>query len=161
MRRRPTLPWRNLISATNSVTGWLCKNGANLSRGLDQVSNILRRVILTLLSVLLMTTTAHAQAEATAQEFLDKFEHADATERQTILILINSLAEGVSWADAYNQARGVARLFCPPGLLFSMQPEQLMDIFRREVEARPVLRQEPWQRATIEALRNVFPCKRR
>ena len=124
------------------------------------MSNTLRRAILILLSVFLVTATAHA-TEATAQEFLDKFEHADATERQTILILINSLAEGVSWADAYNQARGVARLFCPPGLLFSMQPEQLMDIFRREVEARPVLRQEPWQRAMIEALRNVFPCKRR
>jgi hypothetical protein len=50
-----------------------------------------------------MTTTAHAQSEATAQEFLDKFEHADATERQTILILIKGLAEGVAWADAYNQ----------------------------------------------------------
>jgi len=87
-----------------------------------------------------MTATAHAQAEATAQEFLDKYEHADTTERQTILILIKGLAEGVSWADAYNQARGVARLYCPPGLFFSMQPEQLMDILRREVEARPVIR---------------------
>ena len=82
-------------------------------------------------------------------------------ERQTILILIKGLAEGVAWADAYNQSRGVARVYCPPGHFFSLQPEQLMDIFRREVEARPVLRQEPWQRATIEALRNVFPCKRR
>jgi len=36
------------------------------------VSNILRRAILTLVSVFLMTTTAEAQAEATAQEFLDK-----------------------------------------------------------------------------------------
>jgi len=35
----------------------------------------------------------------------------------------------------------------------------LMDILRREVEARPVIGQEPWQRATIEALRNVFPCR--
>ena len=141
--------------------GSSCGSGTNLSRGLGQVSNILRRAILILLSVFLMTTTAHAQAEATAQEFLDKFEHADATERQTILILIKGLAEGVAWADTYKQSRGVARVYCPPGHFFSLQPEQLMDIFRRKVEARPVLRQEPWQRATIEALRNVFPCKRR
>ena len=84
------------------------------------MSNILRRAILILLSVFLMTATTHAEVEATAQEFLDKYEQADATERQTILILIKGLAEGVSWADAYNQARGVARLYCPPSLLFSM-----------------------------------------
>ena len=126
------------------------------------MSNILRRAILILLSVFLMTTTAHAQAEATAQEFLGKYEQADATERQTIPILIKGLAEGVAWADASNQVSWRrSRLYCPPGRFFSLQPEQLMDIFRREVEASPVLRQQPWQRATIEALRNVFPCNRR
>ena len=82
------------------------------------MSNILRRAILILLSVFLLTATAHAEVEATAQEFLDKYEHADATERQTILILINGLAEGVSWADAYNQARGVARLIALPAAFF-------------------------------------------
>jgi hypothetical protein len=123
------------------------------------VSNILRRAILILLSVFLMTATAHAEAEATAQEFLGKYEQADDTERQTILILIKGLAEGVAWADASNQARGVARLYCPPGRFFSLQPEQLMDILRRELEVRPAMGQEPWQRATIEALRNVFPCR--
>jgi len=39
-------------------------------------------------------------------------------ERQTILILIKGLAEGVAWADASNQARGVARLYCPSRPLF-------------------------------------------
>ena len=50
-----------------------------------------------------------------------------------------------------------AQLITGPGHFFSLQPEQLMDIFRREFESRPVVRQEPWQRTTIEALRNVFP----
>jgi hypothetical protein len=117
-----------------------------------------------LLSVFVMTATAHA-VEATAQEFLDKYEHGDAAERQTLLIVIKGLEEGVTWADAYNQAHGVARLYCPPSIalpvLFSVEPERLIDMLRREVEARPVIRQKPWQLATIEALRNVFPCKRR
>ena len=124
------------------------------------MSDIMLRAILILLSVFVMTATAHA-VEATAEEFLDKYEHEDATERQTLLIDIKGLQEGVSWADAYNQARGVARLYCPPGVLFFLEPERLIDMLRREVEARPVIRQEPWQLATIEALRNVFPCKRR
>ena len=47
------------------------------------MSNILRRAILILLSVFLMTATAHAQAEATAQEFLGKYEQADASGRQS------------------------------------------------------------------------------
>jgi len=76
------------------------------------VSNILRATLI-LLSVFVMTPTAHA-VEATAQEFLDKYEHGDVTERQTLLIVIKGLEEGVSWADAYNQTRGVARLYCPP-----------------------------------------------
>jgi hypothetical protein len=66
-----------------------------------------------------------------------------------------------SQLHAYNQARGVARIYCPPGLIFSLEPERLLDMLRREVEARPDVRREPWQLATIAALRNVFPCKRR
>src|SRR5262249_58187569 len=46
-----------------------------------------------------MTATAHA-VEATAQEFLDKYEHGDVTERQKLLTVIKGLEEGVSWADA-------------------------------------------------------------
>ena len=124
------------------------------------MSNILLRVILILLSVFVMNSTAHA-VEATAEEFLDKYEHGDLAERQTLLSVIKGLEDGVSWADAYNQARGVARLYCPPGPIFSLEPERLIDMLRREAEARPIIRREPWQLATIEALRNVFPCKRR
>ena len=124
-----------------------------------QVSNILRAILI-LLSVFVMTATAHA-VEATAQEFLDKYEHGDVTERQTLLTIIKGLEEGVSWADAYNQGYGVARIYCPLGPIFSLEPERLIDMLRREVEARPVIGREPWQMATIEALRNMFPCKRR
>ena len=106
-----------------------------------------------------MTSTAYA-VEGTAQEFLDKYEHADVTERQTLLALIKGLENGVSWANASNQAHGVARLYCPPGRIFYQQPEELIDMLRREVEARPDIGREPWQLATIEALRKVFPCKR-
>jgi hypothetical protein len=124
-----------------------------------QVSNILRRAIAISLSALVMTSTAYA-VEGTAQEFLDKYEHADVTERQTLLILIEGLENGVSWANASSQAHGVARLYCPPGKIFYQQPEELIDMLRREVEARPDIGREPWQLATIEALRKVFPCKR-
>jgi hypothetical protein len=129
-------------------------------RGLVTVSNTLRRAILILLSVFVMTATAHA-VEATAQEFLDKYEHGDVTERQKLLTVIKGLEEGVSWADASNQAHGIARLYCPLGPIFSLEPERLIDMLRREVEARPDIRGEPWQLATIDALRNAFPCKRR
>ena len=124
-----------------------------------QVSNILRRAIAISLSALVMTSMAYA-VEGTAQEFLDKYEHADVTERQTLLILIEGLENGVSWANASSQAHGVARLYCPPGKIFYQQPEELIDMLRREVEARPDIGREPWQLVTIEALRKVFPCKR-
>jgi len=124
-----------------------------------QVSNILRRAIVISLSALAMSSTAYA-VEGTAQEFLDKYEHADVTERQTLLGLIEGLENGVSWANTSNQAHGVARLYCPPGKIFYQQPEELIDMLRREVEARPDIGREPWQLATIEALRKVFPCKR-
>jgi hypothetical protein len=70
------------------------------------------------------------------------------------------LEDGVSWANASNQAHRVARLYCPPGKIFYQQPEDLIDMLRREVEARPDIGREPWQLATIETLRKVFPCKR-
>ena len=124
------------------------------------MSNILQRAILISLSAsVMMTSTAHA-VEGTAQEFLDKYELADVTERQTLLAVIKGLEDGLSWANAYSQAHGVARLYCPPGAIFSQQPEGLIDMLRREVEARPERAREPWQLATIAALRNVFPCKR-
>ena len=123
------------------------------------MSNFLQRAILIPLSLFVMSSTASA-VEGTAQEFLDKYEHADVTERQTLLLLIKGLENGVSWANASNQAHGVARLYCPPGRIFYQQPEELIDMLRREVEARPDIGREPWQLATIEALRKVFPCKR-
>ena len=70
------------------------------------------RAILILPLVFVMTATAHA-VEATAEEFLDKYEHGDVTERQTLLTFIKGLEEGVSWADAYNQARGVRSPLLP------------------------------------------------
>jgi hypothetical protein len=124
-----------------------------------QVSNILQRAILISLSAFVMSSTAYA-VEGTAQEFLDKYEHADVTERRALLGLIEGLENGVSWANASNQAHGVARLYCPPGKIFYQHPEDLIDMLRREVEARPDIGREPWQLATIEALRKVFPCKR-
>jgi hypothetical protein len=81
------------------------------------VSNFLQRAILIPLSLFVMSSTASA-VEGTAQEFLDKYEHADVTERQTLLLLIKGLENGVSWANASNQAHGVARLYCPPGRIF-------------------------------------------
>jgi hypothetical protein len=123
------------------------------------VKNILQRAILISLLAFVMSSRAYA-AEGTAQEFLDRYEHADVTERQTLLVLIKGLEDGVSWANASNQAHGVARLYCPPGKIFYQQPEDLIDMLRREVEARPDIGREPWQLATIETLRRVFPCKR-
>jgi len=123
------------------------------------VKNILQRAILISLLAFVMISRACA-VEGTAQEFLDGYEHADVTERQTLLVLIKGLEDGVSWANASNQAHGVARLYCPPGKIFYQQPEDLIDMLRREVEARPDIGREPWQLATIEALRKVFPCKR-
>ena len=123
------------------------------------MKNILQRAILISLLAFVMSSRAYA-VEGTAQEFLDRYEHADVTERQTLLVLIKGLEEGVSWANASNQAHGVARLYCPPGKIFYQQPEELVDMLRRDVEARPDLGREPWQLATIEALRKVFPCKR-
>ena len=117
------------------------------------MSNILRAILI-LLSVFVMTATAHA-VEATAQEFLDKYEHGDVTERQTLLTIIKDLEEGVSWADAYNQGHGVARIYCPLGPIFSLEPERLIDMLRREVEARPVIGREPWQMATRGASEHV------
>jgi hypothetical protein len=123
------------------------------------VKNILQRAILISLLAFVMSSRAYA-VEGTAQEFLDRYEHADVTERQTLLVLIKGLEDGVSWANASNQAHGVARLHCPPGKIFYQQPEDLIDMLRREVEARPDIGREPWQLATIETLRKVFPCKR-
>ena len=123
------------------------------------MKNILQRAILISLLAFVMISRACA-VEGTAQEFLDRYEHADVTERQTLLVLIKGLEDGVSWANASNQAHGVARLYCPPGKIFYQQPEDLIDMLRREVEARPDIGREPWQLATIEALRKVFPCKR-
>ena len=122
------------------------------------MKNILQRAILISLLAFVMSSRAYA-VEGTAQEFLDRYEHADITERQTLLVLIKGLEDGVSWANASNQAR-VARLYCPPGKIFYQQPEDLIDMLRREVEARPDIGREPWQLATIETLRKVFPCKR-
>jgi len=122
------------------------------------VKNILQRAILISLLAFVMSSRACA-VEGTAQEFLDRYEHADLTERQTLLVLIKGLEDGVSWANASNQAHR-ARLYCPPGKIFYQQPEDLIDMLRREVEARPDIGREPWQLATIEALRKVFPCKR-
>lgn len=123
------------------------------------MKNILQRAILISLLAFVMSSRAYA-VEGTAQEFLDRYEHADITERQTLLVLIKGLEDGVSWANASNQAHGVARLYCPPGKIFYQQPEDLIDMLRREVEARPDIGREPWQLATIETLRKVFPCKR-
>jgi len=123
------------------------------------VKNILQRATLISLLAFVMSSRACA-VEGTAQEFLDRYEHADVTERQTLLVLIKGLEDGVSWANASNQAHGVARLYCPPGKIFYQQPEDLIDMLRREVEARPDIGREPWQLATIETLRKVFPCKR-
>jgi hypothetical protein len=157
--RRALREWepRNGAAAAEAWRGASVRMARTWRAG--QVSNILRAILILLL-VFVMTATAHA-VEATAQEFLDKYEHGDATERQTLLNVIKDLQEGVSWADAYNQAHGVARLYCPPGPIFSLEPDRLIDMLRREVEARPVTRREPWQLATIGALRNVFPCKPR
>ena len=58
-----------------------------------RVSNILRRAIVISLSALVMSSTAYA-VEGTAQEFLDKYKHADVTERQTLLVLIKGLENG-------------------------------------------------------------------
>ena len=123
------------------------------------MKNILQRAILISLLAFVMSSRAY-EVEGTAQEFLDRYEHADVTERQTLLVLIKGLEDGVSWANASNQAHGVARLYCPPGKIFYQQPEDLIDMLRREVEARPDIGREPWQLATIETLRKVFPCKR-
>lgn len=114
------------------------------------MKNILQRAILISLLAFVMSSRAYA-VEGTAQEFLDRYEHADVTERQTLLVLIKGLEDGVSWANASNQAHGVARLYCPPGKIFYQQPEDLIDMLRREVEARPDIGREPWQLATIEA----------
>ena len=48
------------------------------------MSNFLQRAILIPLSLFVMSSTASA-VEGTAQEFLDKYEHAAVTERQTLL----------------------------------------------------------------------------
>jgi hypothetical protein len=104
-----------------------------------------------------MNSRAYA-VEGTAQEFLDRYEPADVTERQTLLVLIKGLEDGVSWANA-------SKLMASPASIASRQdflsaaggPDYML---RREVEARPDIGREPWQLATIETLRKVFPCKR-
>jgi hypothetical protein len=40
-----------------------------------------------------------------------------------------------------------------------LKADQLMDILRREVEARPALGQHRWELVKVEALQSVFPCK--
>jgi hypothetical protein len=81
-----------------------------------------------------MNSRAYA-VEGTAQEFLDRYEPADVTERQTLLVLIKGLEDGVSWANA-------SKLMASPASIASRQdflsaaggPDYML---RREVEARP------------------------
>jgi hypothetical protein len=65
-----------------------------------------------------MNSRAYA-VEGTAQEFLDRYEHADVTERQTLLVLIKGLEDGVSWANASKLMASPASIALPARFFIS------------------------------------------
>jgi len=64
--------------------------------------------------------------------------------QQLLRVRAQAFQDGVMWANVYNRYEGreAAVLYCAPSKIV-LQGEQLIDILRREVEARPELAHRP------------------
>jgi hypothetical protein len=126
------------------------------------MSNILRPAI-----ILVLVLPANAEIE-TAKGLLETYQDTSDGPRQLIEGWVIEFERGVAWADVYIQEterrterrteRSKRRLlYCKGNLV--LRGEQLMDILRREVEARPDEGKMNWRLVMLIALQKVFPCK--
>jgi hypothetical protein len=96
-------------------------------------------------------------AEANATTFLALYDAARPEDKAHLRDYVQAVAHGVAWANAALNFQKQKPLYCEPEQQ-NLTGEQVLDILREEIEARPASGNFPWPAVVIRALQNAFPC---
>jgi len=117
----------------------------------------MKPTLLLIFGLYLLSAPALAE-EANATIFLTVYDAARPEDKEHLRNFVEALQGGVAWANAAMKNQKQKPLYCGPEKL-ALTGEQVVDIMRKEVEARPSVGQFPWPAVMIRALQNVFPCR--
>jgi hypothetical protein len=102
----------------------------------------------------LLTVSAPARAELSAQSILKKLDGGD----MAALALIAGAGEGITAANVLLIVKGQRPLFCQPGML-ALTAEQKVDLLRRYVSDHPDRSGNGFQLGLANAYVETFPCR--
>ena len=99
-----------------------------------------------------------AGAVAPVKAFLQEYESASASLRETMESFVFDLNEGMGWLNDYlATARHEPRVYCPPDKL-TLTGNQLVEILKKFVQRDQQYGDYPVGAALVYALKDVFPC---
>lgn len=103
--------------------------------------------------LVLLVGSQSAIAQPTAQEILRGVDANDKSSRT----IINAIADGFGWANAYLSTRGQTMLFCQPEKL-AITTDQNADMIRQYLQAYPGDSQRAVGLVLLRAYIYTFPC---
>lgn len=80
-------------------------------------------------------------------------------EQTVAKLMISSMAEGLMWANSYNEVTGQNALYCPPSQV-GIVDDQYVAIFRQFIGENPTKREDPLGLVILLSLQSVFPCQK-
>jgi hypothetical protein len=99
-----------------------------------------------------------AGADAPVKAFLQEYESASASLRETMESFVFDLNEGMGWLNDYlATTRHEPRVYCPPDKL-TLTGNQLVEILKKFVQRDQQYGDYPVGAVLVYALKDVFPC---
>jgi hypothetical protein len=101
-----------------------------------------------------------SSAETSAGKVLIDYDRGNATTRETIELIVDTLDRGYGWSNAYlTQDRKLVPMYCQPDNL-SLTSSQLIYILRRALKEDKRLVDYPLGMSLLTSLQRAYPCKR-
>ena len=116
----------------------------------------MKPTLLLIFGLYLLSAPALAE-EANAATFLAVYDAARPEDKAHLRNFVEALQNGVAWANAALKFQKQKPLYCEPEKL-ALTAEQVIDLIRKEVQARPSSGMFPWPAVMIRTLQNNFPC---
>jgi hypothetical protein len=108
----------------------------------------------------LLLASTHAHGEVSAAEMLKHLESKDVALRLSADLALTYLASGIFWSNAHAHVQWGRGIYCAPENL-ALQNDQLRDMLKRVIAAKPYLGEMYAGSVLLDALAYTFPCKGR
>jgi hypothetical protein len=103
---------------------------------------------------LLLALVTPAAAEISANQLLAGFKAKDTTVPK---LYFRGLGDAFAWSNTALIHDGSTGLYCPPSRI-ALTDDQLLDMLRRFVEAKPSFGTDPVGMVLLLSLKDAFPC---